>query len=259
MQDINVLIVEDDMQSAQRLKSELVHKKQLGKIECAASQEEAIEIMQQAEFDIMVLDIIMAQRDGFHTMEQLNTLSLKSTPDVIVMSAISHENAIRKSFDLGAKYYMIKPCDPDVMYSRILDIHNMKNLPLETKVVADTRLKSKSLDHKIMEILLSLGMPPHLKGYQYLKEAIKMVIAEPMLIYSITKRLYPGIAYKFDVTPTKVELAIRHTIEVAWQRNKMENAPKLFGCEVFSKNSRPTNGELIALVADKINIDMGEE
>lgn len=258
MKDIDVLIVDDNIESAKKLRSNLAVKEKIGAVECAASEKEAMELLKISDFDVMVLDIIMSQNDGFHCLEELNRIA-ENAPDVIMVSAINHEGAIRKSFELGAKYYMIKPYDPDVMYARIMDLKTLDTVVQDMHESPALKKRKNSLDHRIMEILIALSMPPHLKGYQYLREAIKMTIEDPEMIYSITKRLYPAIAEKFDATPTKVELAIRHTIEVAWQRNKMENATKVFGLECFNKNSRPTNGELIALIADKISIDMNNE
>jgi len=262
---MNVLIVEDDSRMAEDLKRELARKEEIGTIECAHTEADALELIKQNQFDFMILDLVMSQTDGFHVMEQLNGMHLSHRLDVIVLSAIGHETAIKKSFELGAKYYMIKPCDPDIIYARMQDIKRMSKADPamqpaahqadQTNAVTPDR-QVKAVDHRVMEILLALGMPPHLKGYPYLREAIKMAIQDSTYIYNITKRLYPDVAKKFNVTTTKVELAIRHTIEVAWQRGKMSSAEKIFGCPVFTKNSRPTNGELIALVADKINMEL---
>ncbi|MGI6153891.1 MAG: sporulation transcription factor Spo0A [Christensenellaceae bacterium] len=259
MKQIDILILEDDIKTAEMLKYKLGQKDNIGDIKCAVSEAEALEHLGAASFDIMILDLIMSHCDGFHCMEQLARMHMEAMPDIIVISALNHEHAIRKSFDLGAKYYMIKPCDADIMHARIMDLQDMKTASATDDGAQAFRGKAVTVEHRIMEILLALGMPPHLKGYQYLREAIRMVINDPSMIYSITRKLYPAIAEKFDATPTKVELAIRHTIEVAWQRSKMKNARQIFGCDLFSQGSRPTNGELIALIADKIGIELQNE
>lgn len=263
---MNILILEDDAQMAESLKGDLVQQEDIGTVECASTEADALELIGRTPFDFIVLDLVMSQTDGFHMMERLNGMHLDQAPDIIVLSAIGHETAIKKSFELGAKYYMIKPCDPDIVYSRMKDIKRMSEpvpaaQPAEQaapayNAPAQAPVQAKAVDQRIMEILLALGMPPHLKGYPYLREAVKMAIQDPTYIYNITKRLYPDIAEKFEVTTTKVELAIRHTIEVAWQRGKMVNAEQIFGCPVFTKNSRPTNGELIALIADKVSMEL---
>ncbi|HEY8424243.1 MAG TPA: sporulation initiation factor Spo0A C-terminal domain-containing protein, partial [Clostridia bacterium] len=117
------------------------------------------------------------------------------------------------------------------------------------------RMRQKSTDEKITNIFISVGIPAHIKGYHFLREAIKMTIENPEIINSITKKLYPSIAKKFDTSSSKVERAIRHAIEVAWNRGKIENINSLFGVKVYNSNEKPTNGEFIALVADKMLIE----
>lgn len=244
LENANVLIVDDDNKTAHSLKSFLSSKEDVGNVEWMPSVAEACEFLSLKPTDVVVLDLVMSERDGYSFLENMDKLNLKRRPDVIVTSAISHEKAIKKALHMGASYYMVKPCENEIVYRRIVDILGMG--PDEVQRV------SPSVDQEIMEMFLTLGLPPHLKGYQYLREAVKMVLDDSGIIYSITKRLYPSIAEKFEVTATKVELAIRHTLEVAWQRNKMENLNQVFGCEVYLKNIKPTNGEFIALVADKI-------
>lgn len=244
----NILIVDDDERLALDLKKFLNGQEDIQTAEYASSVAEATETLQAIEVDVIILDLIMPVNDGYYLLESLPRIRLRKNPAVIVTSAISHERAIKRAFDLGARYYMIKPYKNEIIYNRIFDV-------LETDIIGqqpETPQRSRSLDQRINEIFLPLGIPPHLKGYNYLREAVKMVLKDYTLIYSITKRLYPAIAQHFDVTPTKVELAIRHTLEVAWQRNHMENLSQVFGCDIYLKGTKPTNGEFIALVADKI-------
>ena len=119
-----------------------------------------------------------------------------------------------------------------------------------------TLVKSKSLDERITSIFLSIGIPAHIKGYQFLKEAIKIVIKEPEMINGITKQLYPAIAQNFETSPSKVERAIRHAIEVAWNRGRIENLNTIFGYHIYTKNDKPTNGEFIALIADRLTLEV---
>ena len=144
---------------------------------------------------------------------------------------------------------MIKPFNVEVLKSRILDVLNSstsKNFLV---------LKNKNLEEKITNIFITVGIPAHIKGYQFLREAIKMAIDNPDIINIITKKLYPSIAEKFETSSSKVERAIRHAIEVAWNRGKIENINALFGVKVYSNNEKPTNGEFIALVADKMLLE----
>ncbi len=151
---------------------------------------------------------------------------------------------------------MVKPCDINVLKTRVMDLS--KNEELETVAVtsiAKAKPRNRQLEEKITNIFITVGIPAHIKGYQFLREAIKMAIDNPEIINSITKKLYPSIAERYETTASKVERAIRHAIEVAWNRGKIENINALFGIRVYSNNEKPTNGEFIALVADKMLIE----
>lgn len=209
--------------------------------------------------DVVILDMIMPQLDGLGVMEQLHKSGLEPFPSIICLSAVGHEDIIKKAIDLGAKYYMVKPFDLDMLVKRI------REMPLTNqgeyidasfrKPVVQNMAKNINIEEKITNIFLTIGIPAHIKGYHYLREAIKMVVEDNDIINRITKELYPGVAKKFNTTPSKVERAIRHSIDVAWNRGKVENINQLFGYTVYSKNDKPTNGEFIALVADKLSMD----
>ena len=173
---------------------------------------------------------------------------------LICLSAVGQEELIRKAVGLGARYYMIKPFDMEMLTRRVRELTSNKAIAdVQQSPVAGER--SKNLEEKITDIFLLIGIPAHIKGYHFLREAIKMVVKNGEVINRITKELYPGIAKKFKTTPSKVERAIRHAIDVAWSRGKVENINQLFGYVVYDKNDKPTNGEFIALIADKLNMD----
>ena len=149
---------------------------------------------------------------------------------------------------------MAKPYKPELVFTRLKEI--LTDVKQTSKINQNSnRILSRALDEKISNIFITVGIPAHIKGYQFLREAIKMAIDNPEIINSITKKLYPSIAVRFDTTPSKVERAIRHAIEVAWNRGKIENINTLFGIKVYSNNEKPTNGEFIALVADKMLLE----
>ena len=148
---------------------------------------------------------------------------------------------------------MAKPFNMDNLIKRLKDVS--ASFIAKNSSFGGQKSYSKELDEKITNIFITVGIPAHIKGYQFLREAIKMAIAEPEIINSITKQLYPNIAQKFDTSSSKVERAIRHAIEVAWNRGKIENINALFGVKVYSDNEKPTNGEFIALVADKMLLE----
>ena len=182
-------------------------------------------------------------------------------PKIVVVSALTGEGFIQKAFSMGASYYMLKPVNYELLESRLLDIvrdeflNSNQNTEKVNVSPVQFKPKSKQLDERITNIFITVGIPAHIKGYQFLREAIKMAIDSPDIINSITKKLYPSIADKFDTSASKVERAIRHAIEVAWNRGKIENINNLFGIRVYGNNEKPTNGEFIALVADKMLIE----
>ena len=170
------------------------------------------------------------------------------------MSALSGEGFIQKAITMGVNYYMVKPVDYSLLENRIVEVVRGDFISVKDEP-SITPVKTKQLDEKITNIFITVGIPAHIKGYQFLREAIKMAIDTPEIINSITKRLYPSIADKFETSASKVERAIRHAIEVAWNRGKIENINSLFGIKVYCSNEKPTNGEFIALVADKMLIE----
>ena len=210
--------------------------------------EELIKLINSLKPDVVVMDIVLQNCDGFKVLE-----SVKDTAtNIVVQSSLSIDGFINKAISLGAKYYCIKPFDVSTLKERIDDIVNTKNST--NKMFFNSKSKSQ-IEEKITNIFITVGIPAHIKGYQFLREAIKLAIDNPEIINSITKKLYPTIAEKYDTSASKVERAIRHAIEVAWNRGKIENINNLFGIKVYSSNEKPTNGEFIALVADKMLIE----
>ena len=208
-----------------------------------------IELVKQYSPDVVIMDIVLQKCDGFKVLESLpKNINTK----VIVQSSLSIDGFINKAISLGTKYYCIKPFDIQTLKDRIADI--MSPETNQSKVFFNAKTPNH-IEEKITNIFITVGIPAHIKGYQFLREAIKLAIANPEIINSITKKLYPTIAEKYDTSASKVERAIRHAIEVAWNRGKIENINNLFGIKVYSSNEKPTNGEFIALVADKMLIE----
>ncbi len=199
--------------------------------------------------EVLICDILLSKMDGFELIEKVNKY-LNNTVKVLVLSNINQDKFVQKAMSLGVCYYLIKPTNSEIIEKRINEALN------EEIVIKPTNSKLKQIDEKISYIFMTVGIPAHIKGYKFLREAIKMSITEPNIINSITKKLYPSIATKYETSASKVERAIRHAIEVAWNRGKIENINTLFGVTVYSSNEKPTNGEFIALVADKMLMEM---
>lgn len=205
--------------------------------------EEVVNSVIKLQPDVLVMEVMLSKLDGFAVFEKIKVLKEK-TPKVIFISSLSHSGFVTKALQMGASYFMIKPINAENLESRINEI-------LSNSLSQENR----QLDEKISNIFISIGIPAHIKGYQFLREAVKLAVEEPEIISSITKKLYPTIAERFETSSSKVERGMRHAIEVAWNRGKIENINNIFGLKIYNRNEKPTNGELIALIADKMLMD----
>ncbi len=193
--------------------------------------------------EFLIMEVMLSGMDGFMVMEEIKKEMKEAAPKIIFISNLSHSGFVSKAIKEGASYFMVKPVLPENLEQRLKDL---------SKAKASAQGEGKQLDEKISNIFISIGIPAHIKGYQFLREAVKLAVEEPEIIGSITKRLYPTIAERFDTSSSKVERGMRHAIEVAWNRGKIENINSLFGLKIYNSNEKPTNGELIALIADKM-------
>ncbi len=238
---IRVMVCDDNEEFVNGLKTHFSGSDKFELVETAQNGKDALDKIDAARPDILLLDLVMPTLDGFSVLERVNKGAMK----IIVVSALSQDAFISKAMGLGADFYMMKPLSYAVLDERMSEAVNTKR----------PSARNRSMDEKISNIFITVGIPAHIKGYQYLREAIKMTIDTPEIINSITKKLYPEVAEHFNTSPSKVERAIRHAIEVAWNRGKIENINTLFGVRVYNHNEKPTNGEFIALVADKMLLE----
>ena len=207
--------------------------------------QQVVQDVENTKPDFLILEVLLSGMDGFMVFDKIKQSLKEEAPKVIFISNLSHSGFVSKAIKEGASYFMVKPVMPENLEERIVDLLSPKEKFEEDK-------SEKQLDEKISNIFISIGIPAHIKGYQFLREAVKLAVEEPEIIGSITKRLYPTIAEKFETSSSKVERGMRHAIEVAWNRGKIENINSLFGLKIYSSNEKPTNGELIALIADKM-------
>ena len=209
--------------------------------------EQALNYLENNKVDIVLTDLLMRKVDGYTIIEKVKSMS-KPCPKVIVCSALTQELFVVKAVEMGISYYGVKPMKMEILEEKIIEATKAPSVTPPVNFAQNKHV----VDEKISHIFITVGIPAHIKGYKFLREAIKMSIEDPNIINSITKRLYPTIAEKFETSASKVERAIRHAIEVAWNRGKIENINSIFGVTVYSSNEKPTNGEFIALVADKM-------
>ncbi len=258
MEQVKIVIVDDNLELRGVVAKFLAQQEGVNVVGQATNGEDALHLIAETQPDVLLLDIIMPKMDGYSMLEQMRQLNLPKEPEVIALTALGRDDFITRAVEMGVRYYMVKPFDFSVLYQRVMEIAGKRtaqsaiNLqPLPASPSSPTR----SLDERIAGLFLTIGIPAHIKGYQFLREAVKMVMDQPEMINRITKELYPGIARRFNTTASKVERAIRHAIEVAWSRGRIEVLNQVFGVNVCSLDDKPTNGEFIALVADKLSLE----
>lgn len=193
--------------------------------------------------DVVVLGLLLKTQDGFAVLEELQGYAQK--PAIIVTGMYSEEKIVSRIIGLGANYYLMKPIAAKTVGDRV------RELLEEPK----KEVRRGLIDERITNIFISIGVPPHIKGYQYLREGIKMAVEDPPIINNITKELYPKIGEKYQTSASKVERAIRHAIEVGWNRGRVDAINAIFGARVYIGTEKPTNSEFIALVADKLLLE----
>lgn len=240
---IKLYIADNEQEEIDKLKD--YFSKKSDKYQIVGSGKEGMVIAKEVASlcpDFLITEVLLSGADGFKVLDTIKKTLGEKMPKIIFVSNLSHAGFISKAMKEGASYYMVKPVTPENLEERISDLVN-------PTILADS---DKLLDEKIANIFISIGIPAHIKGYQFLREAVKLAVDDPDIIASITKRLYPTIAEKFQTSSSKVERGMRHAIEVAWNRGKIENINNLFGLQIYGANDKPTNGELIALIADKM-------
>lgn len=262
MEKISVAIVDDNAKMIECMSDILKDDTEIDIIGKAKNGEEAYELIKNGMPDVVLLDLIMPKMDGLSLMEKINKdNSIQKMPFFIITSAISNEVVIQDAFNFGAGYYMLKPFEMDMILDRVHSAKNCsgKRVSENKKIIAAYEDKKQYMERNVegdvTNIIHEVGVPAHIKGYQYLREAIILCINDTEMLNSITKILYPTIAKKFQTTPSRVERAIRHAIEVAWNRGKMDTIDELFGYTINAEKGKPTNSEFIALIADKIRLE----
>lgn len=285
MEKLNVAIAEDNEQMMQFIDEGLKQKGEFQVIGKAGDGKSLYRIVKEQNPDVVVLDLILPQMDGLSVMDKVKRdPEIRKCPDFIVISSISDTRITENAFRLGASYYMLKPFDQENLAERIRTLHEMNGgrkpvMEKSDRGVSTTAELSREarrapvtgknqtapwrpeewseveLEARTTEVIHEVGVPAHIKGYQYLREAICMAVVDVDLLNSVTKVLYPAIAKKYQTTASRVERAIRHAIEVAWTRGRLETIEELFGYTVNVRKGKPTNSEFIALIADKIRLE----
>lgn len=253
-----VLIADDNREFCELLKETVRQEEGLEVAGVANHGMDVLDFLAHDVPDVIVLDIIMPHLDGIGVLERLSQMDIERPPRVIVLTAFGQETMTQKALELGADYYILKPFNLKVLASRIKQLSSTTSVEKKPTLPAGklSLVPVKHLDVEVTNIIHEIGIPAHIKGYLYLREAILMVINRVDLLSGVTKELYPAIASKFKTTPSRVERAIRHAIEVAWSRGNVDVINGIFGHTVNRDRGKPTNSEFIAMVADKLRMQM---
>ncbi len=261
MKRIKVGIADDNKEFCEILVDYFSQKENIDIVFVSHDGLKTVENIKKTQPEIIILDMVMPHLDGLGVLETINNIELEKYPRTIVLSAVGQEPITQKAISLGAEYYIVKPFNLDVLMKRINQLagvdENEENKMQYARAILTDKEKdeAKSLEIDITNIIHEIGVPAHIKGYHYLRDAIIMVVEDIDLLGAVTKELYPAIAKANNTTPSRVERAIRHAIEVAWNRGKLETINALFGYTVQNDKGKPTNSEFIAIIADKLRIE----
>lgn len=255
MNKISVLIADDNKVFTDELADYLKTTPDLTVAGVAYNGNEALGMISETSPDVVILDVIMPERDGLGVLKQLSNLKIKR-PICIVLSVTGNNSIMETAMKLGADYYLLKPQTMPAIVDTIRNFAGISHavLPVVEKISSAPAEKPVDLETLVTEFIHELGVPAHIKGYQYIRSAIMMVVEDMELLNYITKQLYPTIAKQYKTTSSRVERAIRHSIEVAWSRGKPETMDEIFGYTVDTGKGKPTNSEFIAMVADRIRL-----
>lgn len=264
MAQVKVAIADDNKELVASLVTYLQRNSEIEVIHTASNGKQCLNFLEDDVPDVLILDIIMPHLDGLAVLEEIHQDARLKTIEVIMLTAFGQEDVMKQASDLGAAYFMLKPFEYSRLESKILECATRKNDRAQKKTENDfvalfPAQNTLNLENKITAIIKEIGVPVHVKGYGYMKEAIQMVYEDVDLLSSITKVLYPEIAKKCDTTGSRVERAIRHAIGLAWDRGNYEEVSKLFGYTTQHMKQKPTNSEFIAMVAEKIRLETAEK
>ncbi len=250
---IKIMVVDDNKEFVKLLNMYINSQKDMVALDPLYDGTNVVNAIKQSKPDVLLLDVVMPEKDGLTVLEELADEVGVEKPITVIMSAIGQEKVTQKAISLGATYYVVKPFDMITLIDRVRDLLKEKDEVKSEYMVAYGN-KTLPLEVRVTQMIHDVGVPAHIKGYQYIREAIILAVNDEDIINSITKTLYPTLSEKFNTTSSRVERAIRHAIEVAWNRGQIEMHEKIFGYTVNSNKGKPTNSEFIAMIADRIRL-----
>ena len=250
MRTKSVILLESNVAALEQLTEALNESKEFTVVHAGDDGDIGVKQILSLKPDLVIVSMFLKGTDGCGV---IRTVKKTWVDAKIIATGLSNDSIIERAMEDGASYYLVKPFSIQTAMERIREL--MKDKPERAKEIAVNKRKPMTNEEKISEIFISIGIPPHIKGYQYLREGVKMAVNDPDVINHITKQLYPSISEKYKTTASKVERAIRHAIEVAFNRGRIEAINNLLGIRAYGAGDKPTNGEFIALIADKMLLE----
>lgn len=256
---VKIVIAEDNRNLCQILQDYIQRDDNFELVGVAYNGLEAWDLIQKHDPDLIIMDLVMPNLDGLEVLERINSRTSVPRPKAIMLTAFGHETLTHQAMVMGVDYFILKPFDLEILGKRIktltqeVEVSNPPPLSQTCSAVASTG-RTLNINMEVTTMMHQLGIPAHVKGYQYIRDAILMVIEDVSLLGAVTKELYPAIAKKYNTAPSRVERGIRHAIELAWERGHMETLKRIFGYSMNIERQKPTNSEFIALLADKLRV-----
>lgn len=256
---IKIVVADDNRNLCQMLQDFLHSQDDLEVVGLAYNGVEAWDLIQSQEPDLVIIDLVMPSLDGLGVLERINSRATANRPKVIMLTAFGQESLTHQAMVLGVDYFILKPFDLEILGKRIRSLTQSTSASPAASVASTvssvtTVGSSVNLGAEVTNMMHQIGIPAHVKGYQYIRDAILMVVEDVSLLGAVTKELYPAIAKKYDTAPSRVERGIRHAIELAWERGHTETLKRIFGYSMNIERQKPTNSEFVALLADKLRV-----
>ena len=250
---IKVLVADCDNECRDTLLSVLGEYDGIEVLGYALDRETLLRLIGEWQPDLVMIDMMLPPLDGLSAVREIQRQGYAHRPNVYVMSKFSSDEALREAVDLGVGYFIRKPFDMHALAERIVNNHKLRR---STDTQEFGQRQEVDLEVRVTNMIHEVGVPAHIKGYQYLRDAIMMTVRDMNIINAITKVLYPTVARHYDTTSSRVERAIRHAIEVAWDRGDVETLQRVFGYTVSQTKGKPTNSEFISMLADKLRLEL---
>ncbi len=257
--EIELAIIDDDKEFCELMEEYFETHNEFSLTGIANQAEVGLKLIEEEKPDALILDLVMPGQDGVEVLKKLKQKKINPGMKIVVLTAFGQEEIIKQVSELGADYYIMKPFDLDKLAGRIVRLFTGKeenSLPEEIDLEGSGEGKEEHIEVRISEVLHQLGIPAHIKGYLYLREAIKLVFEDIKLMGAVTKKLYPKVAENFDTPPSRVERAIRHAIDVAWEKGEQQEVRNYFGNTLTSSSGKPTNSQFIAKIADRLRLEL---